>query len=254
MKKLPKLVACTAILMCGTFIGACANMATTIQSTDKIIESQKEEQVAQEETKEESQPVIINYNIDNSDNSVDNSYVDNSYNDYSTYSVTEDNDSHYENHEDSTVIETESEPEKVEEPTITGISHNRGLVGGGEQITIYGKNFSSNIEVYFGSTKSTIISKDDSVIIVKTPEHNQGKVDVIVKDLIKNLQSVLESAFEFYEEETIYPSLNGLSSVSGYTDGKETISLFGSSFGSNIEVYFGDKIATIKNNKTYHNS
>lgn len=117
MKKLPKLVACTAILMCGTFIGACANMATTIQSTDKIIESQKEEQVAQEETKEESQPVIINYNIDNSDNSVDNSYVDNSYNDYSTYSVTEDNDSHYENHEDSTVIETEPEPEKVEEPT-----------------------------------------------------------------------------------------------------------------------------------------
>lgn len=114
------LASCTAILLCSVFVCACVGVATTTQSTKQIAETQeeiKETIEQQEEVKEESQPVIINYNIDNSDNSVDNSYVDNSYNDYSTYSVTEDNDSHYENHENNTIVETESEPEKVEEST-----------------------------------------------------------------------------------------------------------------------------------------
>lgn len=117
------LTSCTAILLCSVFACACVGVTTSTESTKQIVETQEEiketieQQETQKEAKEESQPVIINYNIDNSDNSVDNSYVDNSYNDYSTYSVTEDNDSHYENHVNNTIVEAEPKLEKVEKPT-----------------------------------------------------------------------------------------------------------------------------------------
>ncbi len=82
MKGLSALATCTAILLCGILVSACVNVNTTIQSTDRLIESQEEKQKQEvvEETKEPQQPTIVNNYIDNSVTNIDNSVtnIDNS--------------------------------------------------------------------------------------------------------------------------------------------------------------------------------
>ena len=100
MKGLSALATCTAILLCGILVSACVNVNTTIQSTDRLIESQQE--TKEEEIKEEpEQPTIVNNYIDNSVTNIDNSVtnIDNS----------------------TTIIETQPEPEPVvvEQPSAT---------------------------------------------------------------------------------------------------------------------------------------
>ena len=109
MKGLSALATCTAVLLCGILVSACVNVNTTIQSTDRLIESQQE--TKEEEIKEEpEQPTIVNNYIDNSVTTVDNSVtnIDNS--------VTNIDNS-------TTIIETQPEPEPepvaVEQPSTT---------------------------------------------------------------------------------------------------------------------------------------
>ena len=109
MKGLSALATCTAVLLCGILVSACVNVNTTIQSTDRLIESQQE--TKEEEIKEEpEQPTVVNNYIDNSVTTIDNSVtnIDNS--------VTNIDNS-------TTIIETQPEPEPepvaVEQPSTT---------------------------------------------------------------------------------------------------------------------------------------
>ena len=109
MKGLSALATCTTVLLCGILVSACVNVNTTIQSTDRLIESQQE--TKEEEIKEEpEQPTIVNNYIDNSVTTIDNSVtnIDNS--------VTNIDNS-------TTIIETQPEPEPepvvVEQPSTT---------------------------------------------------------------------------------------------------------------------------------------
>lgn len=135
--------------------------------------------------------------------------------------------------------------EVLPELKVTGISSSEGNVTGGEQVTIYGKNFSSNVEVYFGTSKATITSNDDSVIIVKTPAGTKGTVDIKVKDLLNNEEFVLEDAYTYKEALTKF-TITGITSNKGSIDGGEVISIFGTNFTSDIVVLFGESPAIIK--------
>ncbi|MGD9678985.1 MAG: IPT/TIG domain-containing protein, partial [Vulcanibacillus sp.] len=135
--------------------------------------------------------------------------------------------------------------EEILAPIITGISLNKGLITGGELITIYGKNFGSNLEVLFGSIKATITSKNDSVIIVTVPANPKGLVTIKVTDLDSTLTSELMDAYEYYEEEILAPIITGISLNKGLITGGELITIYGKNFGSNLEVLFGSIKATI---------
>ena len=135
--------------------------------------------------------------------------------------------------------------EVLQELKVTGISSSEGSVDGEEQVTIFGKNFPSSVEVYFGNNKATITSNDDSVIIVKTPASSKGTVDVKVKDTTNNKESVLSNAYT-YKEALIAFTITGITSNKGNVDGGEVISIFGTNFTTDMVVLFGDVSATVK--------
>lgn len=66
-------------------------------------------------------------------------------------------------------------------PKITSVTPNTGSTRGGETVTIKGDNFKTGLTVYFGDTKAqNAYVQDYKTIIVKTPQHQEGRVDVRV--------------------------------------------------------------------------
>ena len=76
-----------------------------------------------------------------------------------------------------TYISTESNPK------ITAITPDTGSTKGGQQVTITGDDFRQGARVFFGETEaSNVIVKNYKTIIAITPKHQEGKVDVIVRN------------------------------------------------------------------------
>lgn len=138
MKVVSALVTCTAVLLCGILVSACVDAGVTKQSTDTIIQNQKETQTqeATEEKKETEQPTVVNNYIDNSTTNIDNSVtnidnsttnIDNSItNNYSTVVI---GDNKYDENETAT-------PKKVDEDdneTCVNVGNNRLIPVGDEK-------------------------------------------------------------------------------------------------------------------------
>src|SRR5207249_1630713 len=68
----------------------------------------------------------------------------------------------------------------VDPPQITGISPDTGLGAGGQSVTITGVNLSSVTQVTFGGNAAIVASSTDTQLIVTTPSHAAGTVDVAV--------------------------------------------------------------------------
>lgn len=65
-------------------------------------------------------------------------------------------------------------------PTITGIAPNKGLAGGGQSVTISGTNLSGTSAVTFDGSAATITSVTPTAVVVTTPAHVVGIVDVTI--------------------------------------------------------------------------
>ena len=69
---------------------------------------------------------------------------------------------------------------EVPGPTIAGIEPNQGHTDGGELVTITGSNFDPGVRVYFGDAPATVSEEGPEKLVVKTPAHDPGPVDVRV--------------------------------------------------------------------------
>ncbi|EMT39416.1 IPT/TIG domain/Fibronectin type III domain containing protein [Thermoanaerobacter thermohydrosulfuricus WC1] len=68
-------------------------------------------------------------------------------------------------------------------PKITSITPNTGSTKGGETVTITGNDFRQGARVFFGDAEAyNVIVKSYNTIVVTTPGHAEGKVDVIVRN------------------------------------------------------------------------
>ncbi len=68
--------------------------------------------------------------------------------------------------------------------TVTGIDPKAGHIAGDQNVQILGKNFRSEIgySVYFGNAKaSSVTIRGTDALVVRTPEHEAGVVDVTVR-------------------------------------------------------------------------
>ncbi|MGD9678984.1 MAG: IPT/TIG domain-containing protein, partial [Vulcanibacillus sp.] len=121
---------------------------------------------------------------------------------------------------------------------VTNVSPNRGNVSGGGEVTIYGKNFTSNLKVYFGENIAEIDSISNTAIVVFAPEGQVGKVNIrIVNNTdIENIVEYSAGNYEYYEEEILAPIITGISLNKGLITGGELITIYGKNFGSNLEV------------------
>lgn len=128
----------------------------------------------------------------------------------------------------------------VEELTITAINPNKGPVEGGQIVMITGTGFVDGSVVYFGDTPVTSqILGGPHVLIVTTPAHVAGVVDVTIK--IPNGDFVtLPSAYEFIEKGEQQLTIYSLFPTSGPTSGGTLVVIKGQGFKPGAKVFFGD--------------
>ncbi|MCA1667626.1 MAG: IPT/TIG domain-containing protein, partial [Thermomicrobia bacterium] len=64
--------------------------------------------------------------------------------------------------------------------TVAGTTPTSGSTRGGSTVTIRGAGFLPGVTVSFGNTSATVVSATETAIIVTTPAHDSGAVDVVV--------------------------------------------------------------------------
>ena len=98
------------------------------------------------------------------------------------------------------------------EPVITSIDPNRGTSEGGTKVTIQGENFREGCEVFFGQKKAEMLSYKYDALLVISPPHPPGAVDVAVRNPAPDYsEAIAPNGFTY--ERTIAP-------VPGEFDGK----------------------------------
>lgn len=75
-------------------------------------------------------------------------------------------------------------------PTISSITPSAGPIAGGSSVTISGTNLLSTTDVTFDGTAATISSKTSTQLVVVTPAHAAGAVDVVVTNTVGSVTSV----------------------------------------------------------------
>ena len=81
-------------------------------------------------------------------------------------------------------------------PTLTGIDPTSGTAAGGTYVILTGTNLAGTTGVDFGGTPATIITATDTALLVTTPAHAAGTVDVTATDGATTTDPL---AFEFTE-------------------------------------------------------
>lgn len=142
---------------------------------------------------------------------------------------------------------TEDEPPHTEEPEITSVTPNEGVVSGNDIVFIEGNKFELGSEVFFGDKKAGGYYRyNDTKIRVTTPAVDAaGAVDVKVVNP-GGKYAVLSAGFTYKESEppnTLEPVVDSITPNEGELKGNDAVFIEGSNFEAGGEVYFGDKKA-----------
>lgn len=122
-------------------------------------------------------------------------------------------------------------------PSITSVQPSKGLISGGETVTIKGQNFSKGAKIYFGSSLATVQSISSNEISVLTPIGSQGPVTVKVQN--EDGQYATDT-FTYYA----IPNISYVTPNEGQITGGNKIAIIGSYFMKGVKVYINDKLAT----------
>lgn len=124
-------------------------------------------------------------------------------------------------------------------PLITSISPTEGLISGGTEVVISGTGFDPAAVVKFGGVTATRVPHA-SMLIVTTPPHAAGRVDVEVTNP-DGSKGVLGNAY-LYKGPA--PEITGISPNSGGTAGGTVVTITGTNFTNGATVKFDDIPAT----------
>ncbi|WP_207385227.1 IPT/TIG domain-containing protein, partial [Legionella brunensis] len=132
-------------------------------------------------------------------------------------------------------------------PTIEKIIANSGATTGGETVTISGSNFDATTSVTFDSATAKIVSQNDKQVVITTPAHDAGVVDVIVTTENGSTKATNSYTYKIKKQANFAPPLIvNIFPTSGPTSGGQSVTIVGSNFvvgGST--VIFGASPATI---------
>jgi hypothetical protein len=130
---------------------------------------------------------------------------------------------------------------RVAPPTASGVTPTAGPTAGGTSVTITGTNFTGVTNVTFdGMDAIRFTAASDTQIIVTTPAHGAGSVDVVVTT--PGGGTTLTGAFTFVAA----PTIAGITPATGSTDADEPtqVTLTGTGFQAGATVAFGGAAAT----------
>jgi len=126
-------------------------------------------------------------------------------------------------------------------PTVTGFNVSSDSQVGGDRVTIFGSGFTGATGVLFGGTYSsggTPVS--DTALIVNTPSHAPGVVDVQV--VTPAGISAISPADQFTYVTPAPPVITGIAPAEGLTAGGGTVTIIGSGLRGVTAVSFGDAV------------
>jgi hypothetical protein len=124
-------------------------------------------------------------------------------------------------------------------PAITGLNPNKGLVTGGNQVTITGTNLSDATEVKFGAAvveEEEIIENTATTIKVAAPAHAAGTVDVRVVSATGESANTPADNYTYLEPP---PSVTGVSPDHGPTAGEQVVTITGTDLANATQIKFG---------------
>jgi hypothetical protein len=127
-------------------------------------------------------------------------------------------------------------------PVVTSASPDNGPAGGGTVVTIHGANLSGAFEVLFGDTSVAPSQVTDDTVVVTSPLHSAGTVDIRVR--AGGGLSAATAAARFTYVATGIPVVTGVTPASGSTAGGTVITIDGAGFLGTSSVRFGDELVS----------
>ncbi len=128
-------------------------------------------------------------------------------------------------------------------PAITGLTPTFGPVAGGTSVTIAGSGFADASVVTFGGTDIPVGAHTDTSIVVSSPPHAAGPVDVTVTN---STGASAPQTFTYYGTPVIGDGLGdiGLDPVNGPSTGGTVVTITGSGFtGADSVTFDGTDVA-----------
>ncbi len=117
-------------------------------------------------------------------------------------------------------------------PIVSSLAPSKGPGSGGTDVTITGSDFQSGVIVRFGSAAGIVLSVTPTRIVVRTPAHPLGIVDVTVLNPDgKGVQ--LPGLFTY---QTSAPTISGVTPASGPAAGGTEVTIAGTGFQSGVSV------------------
>jgi large repetitive protein len=129
----------------------------------------------------------------------------------------------------------------VATPSLTDVSPNEGPSTGGQSVTLTGTNFRSGMPVRFGGTLASLASVHPSgtLATVTTPAHLAGVVAVSVTT--PGGSASLPTGYTYVDA----PTLTAVAPQVGPTAGGQSVTLMGTGFRTDMQVWFGGDLATL---------
>lgn len=122
-------------------------------------------------------------------------------------------------------------------PQVISISPTTGPTSGGTLVSIIGTGLSNTVAVYFGETAVAPFSSTATKVLVYSPVHEPGAVQVRVTTLLGASPDVVSAYFTFT---AATPVVTGVTPASGPVSGGTTITIRGRSLSGAQSVSFGD--------------
>ena len=133
-------------------------------------------------------------------------------------------------------------------PSVASVSPAEGPSAGGTTVTISGTGLAKATEVQFGGydNDASIVSDTDTQLVVVSPQASEasefvGPVDVIVTTAGGVSATSAADQFTYIAA----PTVDDLSQTSGFRDGGDSVTIYGTNLDTVTSVYFGANAATI---------
>jgi IPT/TIG domain-containing protein len=129
-------------------------------------------------------------------------------------------------------------------PRLAGLSPTSGPAAGGTTVALAGAGFQPGAVASFGGAPAAVVSASSSELVVRSPPHAAGPVEVVLVNPDGRL-AALPGGFTYLAPPPAAPALSQVSPATGTTLGGEPVSLTGTGFEAGATVTFGGVPATV---------